>query len=55
VTPPPLLLGAALLFWGWQTGFLLVALPLAAGVESLNVACAATAAAFELARRRRAG
>src|SRR6059036_2872990 len=26
VTPPPLLLGAALLFWGWQTGFPFLAL-----------------------------
>ena len=34
VTPPPMLLGAALLFWGWQTGFLFVALPLAILIES---------------------
>jgi transglutaminase-like putative cysteine protease len=34
VTPPPLLLGAALLFWGWQTGFLFLALPLAVLVEA---------------------
>ena len=34
MTPPPLLLGAALLFWGWQTGFLLVALPLAVLIEA---------------------
>ena len=34
VTPPPLLLGAALLFWGWQTGFLLLALPLAILIEA---------------------
>jgi protein-glutamine gamma-glutamyltransferase len=34
VTPPPLLLGAALLFWGWQTDFLLLALPLAILIES---------------------
>jgi len=31
---PPLLLGAALLFWGWQTGFLLVAAILALAFES---------------------
>jgi transglutaminase-like putative cysteine protease len=34
VSPPPVLLGAALLFWGWQTGFLLVALPLAVLIEA---------------------
>ena len=34
VTPPPMLLGGALLFWGWQTGFLLLALPLAVLVEA---------------------
>ena len=34
MSPPPLLLGAALLFWGWQTGFLLVALPLAVLIEA---------------------
>jgi transglutaminase-like putative cysteine protease len=34
LTPPPLLLGAALLFWGWQTGFLLLALPLAVLIEA---------------------
>jgi len=34
VTRPPLLLGAALLFWGWQTGFLLLALPLAILIEA---------------------
>ena len=34
MTPPPLLLGAGLLFWGWQTGFLLVALPLAVLIEA---------------------
>jgi len=33
VTPPPLLIGTALLFWGWQTGFLLVALPVALLLE----------------------
>lgn len=31
--PPPLLIGAALLFWGWQTGYLAVALPLALLLE----------------------
>ncbi len=30
---PPLLLGAALLFWGWQTGFLAVAAVMAAALE----------------------
>src|SRR5207245_11796561 len=34
VTPPPMVLGAALLFWGWQTGFLFLALPLAVLVEA---------------------
>ncbi len=34
VTPPPMLLGAALFFWGWQTGFLFLALPLAVLVEA---------------------
>jgi len=34
VTPPPLLLGAALLFWGWQTGFPFLALPLAIIIEA---------------------
>ena len=34
VTPPPMLLGGALLFWGWQTGFLFLALPLAVLVEA---------------------
>ena len=34
VTPPPMVLGAALLFWGWQTGFLILALPLAVLVEA---------------------
>src|SRR5437762_2003465 len=32
--PPPLLLGAALLFWGWQTGFLLIGAGLAVALES---------------------
>ena len=34
MSPPPLLLGAGLIFWGWQTGFLLVALPLAVLIEA---------------------
>jgi len=34
VTPPPMLLGAGLLFWGWQTGFLLLAVPLAVLIEA---------------------
>src|SRR3989442_12274309 len=33
MTPPPLLLGAALLFWGWHSGFLVVALPVALLLE----------------------
>src|SRR5712691_1979087 len=33
MTPPPFLLGVALLFWGWQTGFLIVAVPLAIVLE----------------------
>jgi hypothetical protein len=35
--PPPLLLGATLLFWGWQTGFLLVGALMAVVLESANV------------------
>ena len=31
--PPPFLIGAVLLFWGWQTGFLLVAAVLALVLE----------------------
>src|SRR5262245_42380990 len=31
--PPPLLLGAGLLFWGWQTGFLIIALLMAVILE----------------------
>src|SRR5882757_3696354 len=31
---PPLLLGAALLFWGWHTGFLFVAILMAVALES---------------------
>jgi protein-glutamine gamma-glutamyltransferase len=34
VSPPPLLLGAGLIFWGWQTGFLFVAAPLAVLIEA---------------------
>ena len=34
MSPPPLLLGAGLIFWGWQTGFFLVALPLAVLIEA---------------------
>jgi hypothetical protein len=32
--PPPFLLGAGLLFWGWQTGFLIPGALLAIGLES---------------------
>lgn len=31
---PPLLLGAAILFWGWQTGFWVAALAVAAAIET---------------------
>jgi len=34
MTAPPFLLGTALLFWGWQTGLLILAVPLAVGIES---------------------
>jgi hypothetical protein len=34
VTPPRGLIGAALLFWGWQTGFILAALAMAAVLEA---------------------
>ena len=34
MSPPPLLLGAGLIFWGWQTGFFLVAIPLAVLIEA---------------------
>jgi len=34
--PPPLLLGAGLLFWGWQTDALLIGAVLAAGLESAH-------------------
>ena len=30
---PPIFLGAALVFWGWQAGFLPIAIPLALGLE----------------------
>ena len=33
MTTPPLFVAAAVLFWGWETGLLIVALPLAAAVE----------------------
>jgi hypothetical protein len=33
MNPPPLLLGGALLFWGWQTGLWLAALPVALALE----------------------
>lgn len=36
-TPTPLLLGAALLFWGWETGFMLPAVLLALVVEGSGV------------------
>src|SRR5579863_10275624 len=32
--PPPFLLGAALLFWGWQTGLLIEGTAMAAALES---------------------
>jgi protein-glutamine gamma-glutamyltransferase len=35
--PPPLLIGMALLFWGWMTGFLWVAVIMAVIVESARV------------------
>lgn len=34
MNPPPLLLGAGLLVWGWQTGLLAAALPMALVLES---------------------
>ena len=37
MSPPPLLLGLTLLFWGWQTGFLFVAIAMAAVVESSHL------------------
>ena len=35
--PPPLLLGAALLFWGWMTGFIWVAIALALVIEAPRI------------------
>jgi hypothetical protein len=35
--PPPLLLGSALLFWGWQTGFLIPGAIMAAGLEGARL------------------
>jgi len=32
--PPPFLLGATLLFWGWQSGFLIVGAAMAVALES---------------------
>ena len=43
---PPLLLGAALLFWGWQTGVVVAGLVMAAVVESPRV----TRARWDLSR-----
>ena len=37
MTPPPLLMGAALLFWGWQTGFLLWGMLMAVIIEGARV------------------
>ena len=37
LSPPPLFLGMTLLFWGWQTGFLFVAIAMAAVVESSHL------------------
>ena len=31
---PAFLLGASLIFWGWQTGWLIVALPMAISYEA---------------------
>lgn len=36
--PPPFLLGAAVLFWGWQTGLVFFALVIAASLEGARVA-----------------
>jgi protein-glutamine gamma-glutamyltransferase len=38
--PPPLLLGACLLFWGWQSGFLLPAAAMAVALEGSRVVTA---------------
>jgi transglutaminase-like putative cysteine protease len=46
VSTPPLLLGAALLFWGWQTGLL----PLAAGLALLLEGSRLVGRRWELAR-----
>jgi hypothetical protein len=35
--PPPLLLGATLLFWGWQSGLLVVGVVMAVVLESANL------------------
>lgn len=35
--PPPLLLGATLLFWGWQSGLLVAAVAMAVVLESANL------------------
>lgn len=37
MSTPPGLIGAAVLFWGWQTGLLLLALPIAAMLELTRV------------------
>lgn len=37
MTPPPGLIGAALLFWGWQTGFVAVGIGMAAVLEARSV------------------
>ena len=34
MSPPPLLIGAALIFWGWQTGLMMAAVPAAAVIEA---------------------
>jgi hypothetical protein len=34
--PPPLLLGATLLFWGWQSGYFVVGVVMAVALESAN-------------------
>jgi transglutaminase-like putative cysteine protease len=35
---PPLLLGAAVIFWGWETGLLMIAIPLGLGLEAARLA-----------------
>ncbi len=37
IKPPPLLMGAALLFWGWQSGLLLPGIVMAAVIESARI------------------